>query len=362
MRMEKQLQSDRKLVIISFTEKGAELSRKLCKILDPRVCQGYAPERFAKEMKPLPQDVKGWIASRWGVDDFLFIGAVGIAVRMIAPCVQDKYTDSAVLSMDENGQYVIPLLSGHVGGGVELAKAIADCTGAVPVITTATDVQGKFAVDVFAREHQLAITDRQLAKRISAAVLEGKQIGLYVSEECDGWIGDKCGVLQRFRELQRCESRGELEQYEYGVAVLRSLSEESENVLRLLPRNIVVGVGCRKGTSRSVLEKGIGDVLAEHNIMWEQIAALVSIDLKAKEPGLVELCRERRLPFITYSTEELKAITRVSSSSEFVKQITGVDNVCERAVKYYLKERGNGKMIQEKRCLEGMTVAVGQWM
>lgn len=358
---EEMLQPDRKLVIISFTKIGTELSQKLCKSFKKRNCEGYAPERFAGEMNKMPEDLKGWISSQWGKADFLFVGAVGIAVRMIAPCLQDKYTDSAVLSVDEKGQYVIPILSGHVGGGVELASKIAEFTGGIPVITTATDVQGKFAVDVFAKDHGLAITDRQLAKCISAAVLEGKKVGFFAEQDCKNWITDMDAVLQRFGELQLCESESDLEQYEYGILVSQRTDKGKEKVLRLLPRNIVAGVGCRKGTPLSALETGMTEILAEHHLVWEQLGVVVSIDLKAKEQGLLEMCRGRGIPFLTYSAEELRKVGAVSSGSEFVKQITGVDNVCERAVKYYLKEHDNGKIIQEKRCLEGMTVAIGQW-
>lgn len=360
--MDKFLYSNKRLIIISFTEEGTRLNERLCRELDLCVCEGYGPERFAEKLTPLPGNIREWIASQWGKNDFLFIGAVGIAIRMIAPLVKDKYTDSAVLSMDERGQYVIPLLSGHIGGGVELAEKIADWTGALPVITTATDVQKKFAVDVFARENHLVITDRELAKCISAAVLEGKHIGIYVDTECENWIGDMTGRLQQFEELRLCRNYEELEQFEYGIRIGQNADKKGQNVLYLLPQNIVVGIGCRKGTERATLMKGISETLIEHSIRWEQIAAVVSINLKAQEPGLLELCKERNLPFITYSAEELKEVGSISSSSKFVEQVTGVDNVCERAVKRYLKAYDGGTVIQEKRCLEEMTIAIGRWI
>lgn len=357
---DKNSEANRGLEIISFTETGTALNERLCTELSFCNCRGYAVERFAHQVQPLPADMKTWIGAHWGQNDLLFIGAVGIAIRMIAPFIKDKYTDPAVLCMDENGRYVIPLLSGHVGGAVEIAKNIADCTGALPVITTATDVQNKFAVDVFARKNHLAITDRELAKNISAAVLEGEPIGIYVEADCEDWLGDT-GALQRFEELRICREYGELRQYEYGIAVVQKLGKKEANMLYLVPRNIVVGIGCRKGTTRSVLEQGVTEALTEHNMGWQQIGVVVSIDLKAEEPALVEMCREHRLPFLTYPAEKLKEAGPVSSRSEFVKQVTGVDNVCERAVKCYLQEKGTGIIIQEKRCMEGMTIAIGEW-
>ncbi|MDU7709681.1 MAG: cobalamin biosynthesis protein CbiG, partial [Clostridium sp.] len=181
--MENKGKEEKPIVIFSFTEEGCRLNRKLNALLAKAgyKCGSYTTERFAAGfgMKTMDQDLKQWIGERWGRCSFLFIGAAGIAIRYIAPWVADKYRDSAVLSMDEKGGFVIPLLSGHVGGAVRLAMLIAEQTGAVPVVTTATDVQNKFAVDVFAKENHLHIGSRRLAKEISAAVLEGKKIGFY---------------------------------------------------------------------------------------------------------------------------------------------------------------------------------------
>ena len=125
----------------------------------------------------------------------IFVSATGIAVRAIAPWIRDKMTDPPVVTVDEGAQFVIPLLSGHVGGANELARHIADWLEAVPVITTATDVNGKFAVDLFASAYHMTIIDRKEAKNISAAVLEGKQIGVFsdlpIKKLPDGFVMDR---------------------------------------------------------------------------------------------------------------------------------------------------------------------------
>lgn len=129
----------------------------------------------------------------------LFVGAAGIAVRAIAPLVKDKLTDPAVLVMDEAGQFVIPILSGHVGGANELARLIAGLCQAVPVITTATDVNRVFAVDVFAAKNSLIIADREAARHVAMDLLEGREVGFLNScqVECgttlvDGWTPEGC--------------------------------------------------------------------------------------------------------------------------------------------------------------------------
>lgn len=111
------------------------------------------------------EKIRDWVRDGWGKDAYLFIGAAGIAVRSIAPFVKDKLTDSPVLVMDEDGCFLIPLLSGHLGGGMELGGRIAKCSGARLVVTTATDRKGKFAVDLFARANRIKLTGRVLAKR-----------------------------------------------------------------------------------------------------------------------------------------------------------------------------------------------------
>ena len=169
-----------KVVIFSFTERGTKQNRYIYRKLKMQgyICEGYAPAKYVMGeeggVKQLPKKKEDLIRERWGKWAFLFIGAAGIAVRYIAPYVKDKFTDSAVVVADEAGQYVIPLLSGHVGGAAELADQIANLLGAVSVHTTATDVRKKFAADVFAKKNALYITDREAAKRISAAVLDGE--------------------------------------------------------------------------------------------------------------------------------------------------------------------------------------------
>lgn len=351
--MEKKIRSEENsLAIFSFTEEGGRLNRELNRKLTQAgyKCESYTTKRFAARftMNPMDKDLKQWIGERWGRCSFLFIGAAGIAIRYIAPWVADKYMDSAVLSMDEKGRFVIPLLSGHVGGAVKIAMLIAEQTGAVPVVTTATDVQNKFAVDVFAKENHLYISSRRLAKEISAAVLQGKKVGFYSAYPVEGQIPE---------ELQVCSNLEELNRLPLGIAVTDFIEEQrgSTEILYLPPENLVVGAGCRRGTPKAEMERKLAGLLEKLGVSSLQIKALASIDLKKDESGLLELTEECNVPFITYSAEELKEVEAVSSHSEFVEKITGVDNVCERAARKYAPA---GEMIQSKIKLDGITYAV----
>lgn len=364
---EKRTVMDGRIIIFSFTRTGTELNRKLCRIMGGtgRVCRGYTVEKYAgNEIFAFPGDRQKLIADNWGRAAFIFIGAAGIAVRYIAPSVKDKFTDSPVLVMDEKGRYVIPLLSGHIGGAVSLADEIGHRTGAVPVHTTATDVQRKFAADVFAKKNSLLITDRQKAKEISSAVLDGEKIACYIKYpeySLHGTIPENISI---------CRSISEAEAYRYRIII--SDGPEKEEIdpsvpgkndrmkggtLLLKPKNITAGIGCRKGISPALLEEGLERILKENGLEPGQVERIASISLKKDERALTEYSGKYRIPFLTYTAEELAGVRRVTSTSEFVKSITGVDNVCERAALLGCK---NGILIQGKCIENGMTAALAR--
>ena len=146
------------ITIISFTAKGGDINTKLIDILSEANISSYTLKKYLSDnrMKPL-EDLKETVKKHFSDDAIIFVGATGIAVRSIAPYVKDKFYDPAVLVIDELGRYVIPLLSGHVGGANELAQYIGGALFATPIITTATDINGAFAVDVFAKKHIVLI-------------------------------------------------------------------------------------------------------------------------------------------------------------------------------------------------------------
>ena len=315
-------------MIFSFTEKGSEWNKTL---LDWRIslgdsCKGYTVSRYAKKygLAELPADWKDEIGRGWGETIYMFIGATGIAIRAVAPFVKDKFADSPVLSMDEKGQFILPLLSGHIGGAVELAKEIGKYISAQPVITTATDVENVFAVDVYAKKKGLCLDDREKAREISAMAL-------------DGTLDLKTQVKE--------------------VDTFPPMELREKDCIYLAPKNIYVGIGCKKGIYGEHLRKMLHKVLDRLDLKEVQICEIGSIDLKAEEPGILELKRELGVPFRTFSAGELSRVETVSQGSDFVKKVTGVDNVCERAAKLLCP---NGNMLQPKMTMEGCTFAIVQ--
>ena len=273
-------------------------------------------------------------------DTFLFICAAGIAVRMIAPLIRSKDVDPAVLVMDEFGQFVIPILSGHLGGANEAGEQIARLTGATLVLTTATDINEKFAVDVWSKYAGCKIVDINCIKIISSAILRGEKIGLESGFPFEGRVPE---------ELT-------LDAAEKGICV--SLSDKLKpfpQTFNMVPKIVTLGVGCRKNTGSQQFEKFVLGVLEENKVSIHAIEKVASIDIKKYEKCILAFCDKYQIPFVTYSAEELNGAKGDFEESDFVKSITGADNICERSASL---GSGNGIRILSKTSGSGVTCAL----
>ena len=304
------------------------------------------PARFAEELGIQAYDsFAAWTAERFAREDALvFVSATGIAVRAIAPHVRDKFSDPAVVSVDEAGAFAVPLLSGHVGGANELARAIAGVTGGQAVVSTATDVNGLFAVDEWAARNNLAIVERVIAREVSAALLEGREVGLFTDEQLDWKVPPGVVSGEAAREVS------------VGFAVsLDDTIKPFPQTLHLVPRIVTVGVGCRKGCDPAVLEQAVEDALREAKVSQYAVVRLATIDVKRGERAIELLAQSRGWELRYYTADELAAVPGEFTPSDFVKRTVGVDNVCERAA---LLE--GGALMMGKRAREGTTVAIAR--
>lgn len=292
------------------------------------------------------QSISEYVAEQFSkVDAMVFIGAAGIAVRCIAPCLVHKSVDPAVVVVDETGKFCISLLSGHFGGANDLAEKIAGLIGGIPVVTTATDREQKFSVDVFAKRNNLVLEDWEGAKGISAAVLEGKKIGLVSRVPIEGVIP---------KELEFVDTERGKAPYEWGILISGQKEDPPfSKTLQLVPKSVVAGIGCRKGVSKDHIEEAVADCLKRYNILPWALKTVASIDLKKDERGILDFCACHGLPFITFSADELRQIQGDFSGSEFVKEVTGVDNVCERSALFW-----GGKLLCPKQVYGKVTVAL----
>ena len=328
-----------KTAIFAYSQQGCFTAERIMKYLIGGENRKFVPERFAtagfcqiaKPTEPFYGEQFQW------ANALIFVGACGIAVRAIAPHIRSKTTDPAVLCIDEQGKFVIPLLSGHIGGANKLALELAYALNAQAVITTATDINGRFSVDSWAVQNGFMIGNMTIAKEISAAILE-HDIPLSSSLPIVSGLPD--GVL--------LSGTGEI-----GIYIGWKKLSPFHKTLNLIPKILHLGIGCRKGTDCDTIRETISEIIERENIDKRALKCISSIDLKANEEGLLEFSRRENLPIIFYSAEELNAVPGSFSGSDFVKKITGVDNVCERAAMI-----GAEKLVLKKTALNGITVAI----
>lgn len=347
------------LSIISFTENGMRLSERMVDniagSMEKKEIALFTKCSLAKEndtatrVQFVRESIGEWAKVQMEErHTLLFIGACGIAVRAIAPYITDKLQDSPVLVMDESGEYVIPILSGHMGGANEIAMKIALVTGAVPVITTATDINKRFAVDLFAKKNGLHIVNKDGIAKVSSKVLAGKEITLSIEP---GHIGENMRKPEGIKLVFYPPK-------EPVDIVVTTKETDSQALIYLKPKEYVIGMGCKKGKEAWKIENLIVRSMEKAGITKNQIFALASIDRKKEEEGFLIWSRKERVPFLTFSAEQLQEIKGNFNASAFVKEQVGVDNVCERAA---LKACGSkGRLIYEKHTEEGMTIAIAK--
>lgn len=339
-----------KIAVICFSLTGWQTGERLLKGLAKAGVQATLDGKSRYLADSMEGSIKAWTKERFADSDgIVFIGACGIAVRHIAPYVVGKKTDPAVLVIDECGKFVISLLSGHLGGANELAEKAAEILGATPVITTATDLHSRFAVDVFAKKNDCAIFHMKAAKEVSAAILAGEEAGFYSEFPWEGELPQGLTLCsEEGVSKNQCRPR-------VGVAVtVHRNTLPFEETVQVVPKVISLGMGCRKGKDPEAVCAAAEQCFQRAELYPEAAANLASIDLKKEEEGLLEVSRRWNIPFVTYSTEELLAVPGTFTPSSFVRQVTGVDNVCERSA---VLASGLGALTEKKYGADGVTAA-----
>ena len=313
---------------LAFTDTGLALAKRLSAALPGSVA------RCGQDGVSLAE----WASTQFVQSDALiFVGAAGIAVRAIAPHCKSKTTDPAVVVVDECGRFAVPILSGHLGGANDLARAIATVCGAVPVITTATDVHGIFAVDEWAKHQNCRVLEPERIKLVSGKLLAGQPVHYWADIPVTGTA--PAGLF-----LADTPAKADL---------ALTLCPTGQ-ALHLVPRIGVLGIGCKRGTSAETLEAAFAAFCARYGFAAQAVTAAASIDLKQNEPGLLAFCLARGWPARFYSAAQLRSLPGQFTSSPFVQRVTGVDNVCERAA---VLDAG-GSLFYPKFACSGVTLAL----
>ena len=313
---------------LAFTAKGLALAQKLAAAYPGSVARcGHEPGQ---------PGLADWTARQFvGSDALVFVGAVGIAVRAIAPHCQSKAQDPAVVVLDECGRFAVPILSGHLGGANDLARALAAVCGAVPVITTATDANGVFAVDEWAKHQNCTVLEPERIKLVSGALLAGKTVQFASDWPIAG--SPPAGLAE-----------------DAAAPELALTLCPAGDALHLVPRIGVLGVGCRRGTGADTLAEAFAAFCAQAGFTPQCIAAAASIDLKQNEAGLLAFCQSRGWPVEFFTAEQLRAAPGSFTPSAFVQSVTGVDNVCERSAVL----AAGGTLVFHKYAHTGVTFAL----
>ena len=343
----------KKIAMLAFSPTGYETGQKLKKGLEE---QGFQVRLEAKSRHvpgAISQGHVEWTREQFRqADALVFLCACGIAVRSIAPFIRHKSLDPAVVVADECGRFVISLLSGHLGGANALTREVARILDGQAVITTATDLHGRFAVDEFAKRNGCRLSSLEEAKYFAAALLQGEKVGFYSDFPWEGPLPEG---------LSHCDERGlpagEGEPLERGMALtVRASCKPFSSTLQVVPPVLWLGMGLKAGKSEQDLFQALHRVLGEQDLLPQALCGIATIDLKKGEPGLLALAEHLGVPLVTFSGEELLAVPGVFTESSFVEAVTGVGNVCERSAVGASK----GKLLVEKQCCQGITVALAQ--
>jgi len=335
-----------RLAVHAVTPQGARLGRGLAEDLGADL---YLPSRLACQgehpFESLPELI-AVVFHRY--EGHVFVTACAVAVRLVAPLLRGKGKDPAVVALDQAGRHVVSLLSGHLGGANALARRIAAFTGGTAVITTATDTEGLPALDLLAKEHGLAIENIEAIKTVNGALLSGSVIQIFDPENR---LTIPAAHSHRFEWVAAPHL---LEPDRPSVAVTWRQAALPEGCLKLRPRVVAAGVGCRKNVSGEEIIRAVRQALAIKRVAPRSLAALATIEAKRGEPGLALAARELDAPLFFFPAERLAGVAVPTPSSMALKHM-GVESVCEAAA---MLATGAGRPLLDKIKTKTVTVAL----
>ncbi len=288
----------------------------------------------------------------------IFITSTGIAVRVTAPLLRGKTVDPAVVVVDDRGRHAISLLSGHIGGANTLAHTVARIIGAEPVITTATDVNRRPAIDVLAVECGLFIENPVAIKYVNMAILRSQRLDLHdpyclMVDALDSNLVnrvDPAGADAKMREWTGSAGRA-------GVFIDDIRVDVPPEVLILRPATLVAGIGCNRNTAEKEIQWLLDHVLDSHGLSPHSLNAIATASLKKDEPGLLAVAEACGLPIRFYEKDDLNRVDNIQTPSVMAEKHIGVKSVCEAAA---LLAAAGGKLIVAKQKTPNVTVAIAR--
>lgn len=348
------------LAVITVTKQGIALGERILAAEPGAVL--YVPAKYSlrgtDRIRSFPGPLSPLLAEIYGTyDGFVFLMATGIVVRMIAEHIRDKRYDPAVVVMDITGRFAISLVSGHLGGANALTRRLAETTGATPVITTGTDVNETIAPDLIAMEIGGEVDDFEVMKKVSAALVDGDATGVVdlTGIDAPSLAGPLKSNVKIFPTLEALRESPVVA----GIVItnrLLDLTAFHRRIVILRPKNLVVGVGCNRGTAADEIVEAIEGVLRERGLSRKSVRTLATVDAKRDEAGLVEAAARLGLPLAFCSKATLNAVPNVPNASEAPMRFVGVQGVAEPSALVV----SGGRLVVDKVKSGNVTVAVAE--
>ena len=359
-----------KTAIIALTRNGARMARTLAGSLD-RDHALFIDRRFRKDDDsgeafdlPLRPVVKRAFA---GYSSLVLFLSAGASIRLLAPLLESKQIDPAVVCVDDAGSFCVSLISGHVGGADQLAQEVAVCLGARAVVTSASHASGTLAVDLLGREFGWRLkADSTTITRASAAVINGQPIGIWQGAGEPGWWPDgkplpgNIAVYATLEDLAASACATALIISDTTSDLETLLADKITVVYR--PRSLVIGMGCRRGVPVEELESLLAEALRENGLSAECLAEIATAEIKRGEPGLEQLAERHGVPLSFLQANELNAVFEtnpgaITSKSERAHGLVGVWGVAEPAA---LLTAGASELLVNREKTTRATIAIAR--
>jgi cobalt-precorrin 5A hydrolase/precorrin-3B C17-methyltransferase len=327
-----------RIAVFCVTDGGKRLAKRLSRAL-----KEHNVKIFSK-----PFSLKDKVSYAFkNFDALIFIMALGIVVRLIAGQLKGKAEDPPIVVLDESGRFAVSVLSGHKGAN-DLARIISNRIGAVPVITTATEILGLPSVEEIAKELDLLIDDYEKAKKVNAAIVNGGRVGVVSDIPLNIRLPENMPLV-------RLDQVGE--GFDALIVVTNREIEVNIPCVFLRPKNLIVGVGAKEGVSKEKVLEGIEHVFREERLSLKSLKAISTPEFKAREPGIIAVCRELDVPLIGIPVEDIKRIEDRFDGSDFVQEKVGVRAVSEPCA---ILGGRSAKLIRKKTKVDGVTVAIAE--
>ena len=351
---------NKKYAVWAITPNGVHIAKTIVEKLsdvdlflsDKLPAKGIRTKSFAALADTLTREFRRY-------DGHVFIMAAGIVVRMIAPLIQSKVEDPAVVVVDDRGLHAVSLLSGHIGGANALAIQIADCIDANPVITTATDVNQAPAIDVLATEKQLFIENPQAIKTVNMSLLTGEEICVHDPfGRLQGLIPDSVPWSDTDKKYGPSAADEDEDRNQRARVYIDDVQVKlPPQTLVLRPPTLMAGIGCNRDTAMQEMKALLERVFVQFHLSLHSLIGLASIRLKADEAGLLALAENLGLPLNFYDRQELNQVKTIENPSLMVEKHVGVKSVCEAAA---ILAAQNGTLVVPKQTTRNATIAVAR--